>query len=171
MATMPRSWRRRSIKPTPSPNAWRASRSFEHLDAEQLYSDRPGTEDRSVEGRVAQPERRPQSVETAARPERPGSGRGDPDRLRELSRAAGKRTGPAAEAARHVSGLLQRLASADAATRGKAAAALVPPLVHDLDRSARASRPRWCRSRRCRRIWSGMGIAGRQGPRSGDPEG
>ncbi|MGC2808817.1 MAG: MMPL family transporter [Bradyrhizobium sp.] len=59
----------------------------------------------------------------------------------ELSRAAGSGTSSAAEAARHVSGLLQRLASADSATRGKAAAALVPPLVHDLDQLRRSFAP------------------------------
>ena len=45
-----------------------------------------------------------------------------------LSRVAGERNGAAADAARHVSGLLQRLAGADAGIRGKAAAAFVPPL-------------------------------------------
>ena len=57
-----------------------ASRSLEHLDAAQLYPDRPGAEDRGVKGRCAQPGPCPQSAETAARPQRRGSGRGDPDR-------------------------------------------------------------------------------------------
>ncbi len=59
----------------------------------------------------------------------------------ELSRAAGNGTSSAAEAARDVSGLLQRLAGADAATRGKAAAALLPPLVYDLDQLRRSFAP------------------------------
>jgi hopanoid biosynthesis associated RND transporter like protein HpnN len=52
----------------------------------------------------------------------------------ELSRAAGNQEGSAAESARRVSGLLKRLAGADEGTRGKAAAALVPSLVYDLNR-------------------------------------
>ena len=52
------------------------------LTLQQLHSDRSGAEDRGVEGRRAQPGRRPQSAETAACPERPGSGRRDPDRRR-----------------------------------------------------------------------------------------
>jgi hopanoid biosynthesis associated RND transporter like protein HpnN len=51
----------------------------------------------------------------------------------ELARAAGKATGSAADAARHVSDLLRQLASADAEVRTKAEAALVPPLLYDLD--------------------------------------
>jgi uncharacterized protein len=50
-----------------------------------------------------------------------------------LSRAAGNATGPTAESARHVSGLLKQLASADASIRARAAAAFVPPLSYDLD--------------------------------------
>ncbi len=50
-----------------------------------------------------------------------------------LSTAAGNATGPAAESARHVSGLLRRIASADAGTRTRLEAAAVPPLVYDLD--------------------------------------
>jgi uncharacterized protein len=51
----------------------------------------------------------------------------------DLSRAGGGKTGPGADAARNVSALLERLAGSDAATRGRAEAAFVPPLVHDLD--------------------------------------
>jgi hopanoid biosynthesis associated RND transporter like protein HpnN len=51
----------------------------------------------------------------------------------DLSAAAGNKTGPGADAARNVSALLQRLAGSDAATRARAEAAFIPPLVHDLD--------------------------------------
>ena len=51
----------------------------------------------------------------------------------DLSKAAGKGTGSAADAARHVSDLLTRLAGADAGLRTKAEAAIVPPLIFDLD--------------------------------------
>jgi uncharacterized protein len=50
-----------------------------------------------------------------------------------LSTAAGNATGPAAESARHVSGLLRRIASADADIRARLEAAVVPPLVYDLE--------------------------------------
>jgi uncharacterized protein len=50
----------------------------------------------------------------------------------DLSGVAGKETGQAADAARHVSGLLTQLANADAATRTEADAAIVPPLIFDL---------------------------------------
>jgi hopanoid biosynthesis associated RND transporter like protein HpnN len=52
----------------------------------------------------------------------------------DLSKAAGNASGAAADAARHVSDLLVRLANADAAVRDRATAALVPPLNYDLDR-------------------------------------
>jgi hypothetical protein len=52
----------------------------------------------------------------------------------DLARAAGNATGSDADAARHVSDLLRRLASADAAVRAKAEAALIPPLTYDLGR-------------------------------------
>jgi uncharacterized protein len=52
----------------------------------------------------------------------------------DLTRVAGSATGPGAEAARRVSGLLMRLAEANAATRSNAEAAVVPSLVYDLDR-------------------------------------
>jgi hopanoid biosynthesis associated RND transporter like protein HpnN len=50
-----------------------------------------------------------------------------------LSKAAGNQSGAAADAARHVSDLLKRLAGADAGTRAKAEATIVPPLIYDLD--------------------------------------
>jgi hypothetical protein len=52
----------------------------------------------------------------------------------DLSKAAGNQTGPAADSARRVAGLLRRLAAADVGSRAKAEAAIVPPLVFDLDR-------------------------------------
>jgi uncharacterized protein len=52
----------------------------------------------------------------------------------DLSKVAGNATGPGADAARHVSGLLMRLAESNAATRSNAEAAVVPSLVYDLDR-------------------------------------
>ena len=52
----------------------------------------------------------------------------------DLSKAAGNATGPGAEAARHVSSLLMRLAESNAATRNNAKAAILPSLVYDLDR-------------------------------------
>jgi len=50
-----------------------------------------------------------------------------------LSAAAGNANTSGAQSARHVSDLLRRLASADAGTRAKAEAAIVRPLVYDLD--------------------------------------
>jgi len=50
-----------------------------------------------------------------------------------LSRVAGNEKGAGADAARETSGLLERLAGADAGVRGKAEAAIVPPLVYNLD--------------------------------------
>jgi uncharacterized protein len=50
----------------------------------------------------------------------------------DLARVADKEKTDTAKAARHVSGLLTRLAGADAATRAKAEAAIVPPLIFDL---------------------------------------
>jgi uncharacterized protein len=52
----------------------------------------------------------------------------------DLTRVAGDATGPGAEAARHVSGLLVRLAESNAITRSNAEAAVAPSLVYDLDR-------------------------------------
>src|SRR5260370_39203349 len=51
----------------------------------------------------------------------------------DLSKVAGNATGRGAEAARHVSDLLMRLAESTAATRSNAEAATVPSLVYDLD--------------------------------------
>jgi hopanoid biosynthesis associated RND transporter like protein HpnN len=51
----------------------------------------------------------------------------------DLSAAAGNNTGRGADAARNFSALLQRLAGSDAATRVRAEAAFIPPLLHDLD--------------------------------------
>ncbi|WP_036052213.1 MMPL family transporter [Bradyrhizobium sp. URHD0069] len=59
----------------------------------------------------------------------------------DLSKAAGNETGPAAESARHVAGLLRRLAGADAGIRAKAEAAIVPPLVFDLDQLRKSLAP------------------------------
>jgi uncharacterized protein len=50
----------------------------------------------------------------------------------DLLKAAGNALGPGADAARQVSGLLTRLSQSDAATRTKAAAAIVPPLLINL---------------------------------------
>src|SRR3981189_2059720 len=50
-----------------------------------------------------------------------------------LGLAAGNGSGSGDEAARHVSDLLKRLASADAGLRAKAGAAIVQPLIFDLD--------------------------------------
>jgi uncharacterized protein len=50
----------------------------------------------------------------------------------DLLKAAGSASGPGADAARHVSDLLTRLAQSDAATRTKVIAAIVPPLLIDL---------------------------------------
>jgi hypothetical protein len=51
----------------------------------------------------------------------------------DLTKVAGNVAGPGPEAARHVSGLLMRLAESNAATRSNAEAAVIPSLVHDLD--------------------------------------
>jgi len=59
----------------------------------------------------------------------------------DLTKAAGNATGPAADSARHVADLLKRLAAADAGTRARAQAAIVPPLVFDLDRLRKSLAP------------------------------
>jgi uncharacterized protein len=59
----------------------------------------------------------------------------------DLSRAASRASGTEAETARRVSGLLKQLAAADASVRAKAEAALLPPLVHDLDRLRKSIAP------------------------------
>jgi uncharacterized protein len=59
----------------------------------------------------------------------------------DLLRAAGRSNGAEAEAARRVAGLLKQLARADAGVRAKAETALVPPLVHDLERLRKSVAP------------------------------
>jgi uncharacterized protein len=59
----------------------------------------------------------------------------------DLSKVAGNESGPGAEAARNVSGLLKRLADADAGIRGKAETAIVSPLVYDLDQLRKSLAP------------------------------
>jgi len=49
-----------------------------------------------------------------------------------LAKVAAKGNSPGADAARNVSALLERLATADRSVRSKAAAAIVPPLTYDL---------------------------------------
>jgi hypothetical protein len=58
-----------------------------------------------------------------------------------LAKAAGDQKGAAADAARKVSGQLKRLAGTDPALRDKAQAALVPPLVFDLDQLRKSLAP------------------------------
>jgi uncharacterized protein len=52
----------------------------------------------------------------------------------DLLKVAGNATSPGADVVRHVSELLTRLAQSDLATRKRAEAAIVPPLVYDLGR-------------------------------------
>jgi hopanoid biosynthesis associated RND transporter like protein HpnN len=59
----------------------------------------------------------------------------------DLSKAAGNATGKAADSARHVADLLKRLAAADPGVRARAQAAIVPPLVFDLDRLRKSLAP------------------------------
>ena len=59
----------------------------------------------------------------------------------DLAQAAGNTTGASADAARHVSELLKRLAGGDASVRARAEAALVPPLNYDLDRLRKSLAP------------------------------
>jgi len=59
-----------------------------------------------------------------------------------LSKAADNATGVAADSARHVSDLLTRLAQSDAATRARAEAAFVPPLVDDLNQLRKSLDPK-----------------------------
>ena len=149
-----------------------ASRSFEHLDAAQLYSDRPGAEDCSVEGRGAQPERCPQSVETAARPERPGSGRGNPDRLRRTFQGRRQRN----QFRRRGRPPCFRSASASRQRRFRyprqgcrGAGATARPRSRSVAQKFRA--PDGVDQDAAAGSGQGLGIAGRPGPRSGDPEG
>ena len=85
---------------------------------------------------------------TALNPQRQQPAPGDPDNVAairraagDLAQAAGNATGAGADAARQVSGLLKRLAGADAGVRAKAEAALVPPLTYDLDRLRKSLAP------------------------------
>jgi hopanoid biosynthesis associated RND transporter like protein HpnN len=78
---------------------------------------------------------------TALSPRKPAPAPSDGDNVAairtaaaDLSRAAGNATGTDADAARHVSDLLVRLANADTAVRARAEAALIPSLIYDLDR-------------------------------------
>jgi hypothetical protein len=59
----------------------------------------------------------------------------------DLSKAAGNATGEVADSARHVADLLKRLAAADAGVRARAQAAIVPPLVFDLDQLRKSLAP------------------------------
>jgi uncharacterized protein len=59
-----------------------------------------------------------------------------------LAKVAGNAIGPGAEAARHVSDLLKRLAESDAGTRGKAEVATVSSLNYDLGRLRSSLDPR-----------------------------
>lgn len=58
-----------------------------------------------------------------------------------LAGMAANTAGPGADAARRVSTLLRRLASADAKTRKTAETAVVQPLIHDLDRLRKSLAP------------------------------
>jgi len=58
-----------------------------------------------------------------------------------LSEAAGSQQGSAADAARNVSALLMRLADADAGVRQKAEAAVISPLLYDLDQLRQSLSP------------------------------
>jgi uncharacterized protein len=60
----------------------------------------------------------------------------------DLLKAAGNASGPGADSARHVSELLTRLAQSDASTRNRAGAAIVPPLIADLDQLRNSLDPR-----------------------------
>jgi predicted RND superfamily exporter protein len=59
----------------------------------------------------------------------------------DLSKVAGAASGPGAQAARHVSELLTRLAQSDTAMRKSAEAAVVPSLIYDLDRLRNSLNP------------------------------
>ncbi len=58
-----------------------------------------------------------------------------------LAKAAGDQKGETADAARNVAGQLKQLASANAEMRGRAEAALVPPLKFDLDQLRKSLAP------------------------------
>jgi hopanoid biosynthesis associated RND transporter like protein HpnN len=63
------------------------------------------------------------------------------DAAKTLSEAAGTQQGEAADAARNVSALLKRLADADAGVRQKAEAAVITPLLYDLDQLRQSLSP------------------------------
>ena len=63
------------------------------------------------------------------------------DTAEDLAKAAGNDTGPGADAARRLSGLLSRLAKGDAEQRGRLEAAVVPPLNVSLDGLRKALHP------------------------------
>jgi uncharacterized protein len=95
----------------------------------------PGDQDR----KIAALEKASQRLDPALEPQRQQPAPSDQEVVAairqtaaDLSKVAGKESGSAAEAARRVSGLLTRLADADAAMRTKADAAIVPPLIFDL---------------------------------------
>jgi len=106
-------------------------------------------------------------------PGRPGSDRRDPDRLRRAFQGRRQRHQPRRRGrAPGFRPAARRLASADAATQGKAAAALIPPLVYDLDQLRRSFAPQMVTIKTLAAgPGQGLGIAGRPGPRPGDPEG
>jgi hypothetical protein len=96
----------------------------------------PGDQDRKIAALKAAAQR----LGTALNPQTPQPAPSDQEVVAaiqktaaDLSRVADKEPGSAADAARHVSGLLTRLANADAGVRAKAEAAIVPPLIFDLD--------------------------------------
>jgi uncharacterized protein len=60
----------------------------------------------------------------------------------DLLKAAGSASGPTPDLARRVADLLTRLAQSDVATRGKAEAAVIPPLIGDLDQLRMSLAPR-----------------------------
>ena len=89
-----------------------------------------------------------QRLGTALHPQRKQPAPTDQDNVAAIQRAAADlaqaargKTGANADATRHVSDLLRRLAGADASVRAKAEAALVPPLSYDLDRLRKSLAP------------------------------
>ena len=119
-----------------------AARSLTQLDAEQPHSGRSATEKiaalRAASHRLGAALNR-KGEQPAA--ERPGQHHRAAKHRRRPLRAAGNESGAAADAARQVSDLLKRLAGADAGTRAKAEAAIVPPLIYDLDLLRRSLAP------------------------------
>ena len=89
-----------------------------------------------------------QRLGTARHPQRKQPAPTDQDNVAAIQRAAADlaqaargKTGANADATRHVSDLLRRLAGVDASVRAKAEAALVPPLSYDLDRLRKSLAP------------------------------